>query len=129
MLHYFSEIKFKDEAVLVKATSLTVNALLHDRDIPVKVEASIALQMLLGSQPKVEQLIVNEIKPITMELLQIIRDTENDDLMSVMQKIVCTYQDQLMSIAVDICQHLVCGWEGLQKNLLSIFRFARLLRF
>lgn len=63
--------------------------------------------MLLNSQPKVEQLIVNEIKPITMELLQIIRDTENDDLMSVMQKIVCTYHEQLMPIAVDICQHLV----------------------
>lgn len=42
-----------------------------------------------------------------MELLGIIRETENDDLTSVMQKIVCVYTEQLMPIAVEICQHLV----------------------
>jgi len=84
-----------------------VTSLLQDTEIPVKVEAGIALQMLLNNQPKVEQLVIQKIKPISMELLQIIRDTENDDLTSVMQKIVCTYHEQLMPIAVDICQHLV----------------------
>jgi Importin, protein involved in nuclear import len=48
-----------------------------------------------------------QIKQITLELLTIIRQTENDDLTSVMQKIVCTYTEQLMPIAVEICQHLV----------------------
>jgi hypothetical protein len=48
-----------------------------------------------------------QIKQITLELLSIIRQTENDDLTSVMQKIVCTYTEQLMPIAVEICQHLV----------------------
>ncbi len=35
------------------------------------------------------------------------RETENEDLTSVMQKIVCTYTEQLVPVAVDICQHLV----------------------
>lgn len=52
-------------------------------------------------------LFVLQIKQITLELLTIIRQTENDDLTSVMQKIVCTYTEQLMPIAVEICQHLV----------------------
>ncbi|XP_035736175.1 importin-7-like isoform X1 [Vespa mandarinia] len=106
VLHYFSEIKFKQEQILVEAIRLTTNALLTDHDLPVKVEAAIALQMLLCAQDKAQKYIEPLIKQITLELLAIIRETENDDLTSVMQKIVCTYTEQLMPIAVEICQHL-----------------------
>ncbi|XP_049829348.1 importin-7 isoform X1 [Schistocerca gregaria] len=106
VLHYFSEIKFKQEAVLAEAIRLTTNALLNDQDLPVKVEAGIALQMLLNAQEKSEKYVEPQIKQITLELLRIIRETENDDLTSVMQKVVCTFTEQLMPIAVEICQHL-----------------------
>ncbi|XP_067012437.2 importin-7 [Anabrus simplex] len=106
VLHYFSEIKFKEEAVLAEAVRLTTNALLTDGDLPVKVEAAIALQMLLNAQDKAQKYVEPQIKQITLELLTIIRETENDDLTSVMQKIVCTYTKQLMPIAVEMCQHL-----------------------
>ncbi|RZF47984.1 hypothetical protein LSTR_LSTR002050 [Laodelphax striatellus] len=106
VLHYFSEIKFKQEEILVEAIRRTVNALLNDQDLPVKVEAAIAVQMLLSSQDKAEKFIEPQIKPITLELLKIIRETENDDLTGVMQKIVCIYSEQLTPIAVEICQHL-----------------------
>ncbi|CAL1682265.1 unnamed protein product [Lasius platythorax] len=106
VMHYFSEIKFKSEQILVDAIRLITNALLTDQDLPVKVEAAIALQMMLAAQPKAQKYIEPLIKQITLELLTIIRQTENDDLTSVMQKIVCTYTEQLMPIAVEICQHL-----------------------
>ncbi|KAJ4429638.1 hypothetical protein ANN_21839, partial [Periplaneta americana] len=106
VLHYFSEIKFKQEAILAEAIRLTTNALLTDQDLPVKVEAAIALQMLLNAQDKAQKYVEPQIKQITLELLTIIRETENDDLTSVMQKIVCTYTEQLMPIAVEMCQHL-----------------------
>ena len=48
-----------------------------------------------------------QIREITIELLNIIRDTENDDLTSVMQKIVCTYTEELTPVARDMCKHLV----------------------
>jgi len=50
VLHYFSEIRFKNEQVLADALRLTTNALLTDNELPVKVEAAIALQMFLNSQ-------------------------------------------------------------------------------
>jgi len=106
-MHYFSEIKFKTEQILVDAVGLITNALLRDQDLPVKVEAAIALQMMLSSQQKAKKYIEPLIKQITLELLTIIRQTENDDLTSVMQKIVCTYTVQLIPIAVEVCQHLV----------------------
>ena len=74
----------------------------------VQVEAAIAVQMMLSSKGEgARQYLEPQIREITLELLKIIRETENDDLTSVMQKIVCTYTDQLVPVAVDICQHLV----------------------
>ncbi|CAB0029281.1 unnamed protein product [Trichogramma brassicae] len=106
VLHYFAEIKFKQEDILFEAVRLTTNALLNDTDLPVKVEAAIALQSLLQTQEKVQNCVEPWIKQITLELLNIIRLTENDDLTTVMQKIVCTYPQQLTPIAVEMCQHL-----------------------
>ncbi|XP_012218774.1 importin-7 [Linepithema humile] len=105
-MQYFAEIKFKTEQILINAIGLITNALLTDQDVPVKVEAAIALQMMLGAQDKAHKYIEPMIKQITLELLTIIRETENDDLTNVMQKIVCLYTEQLMPIAVEICQHL-----------------------
>ncbi|KAH0951493.1 hypothetical protein HN011_002965 [Eciton burchellii] len=106
VMHYFSEIKFKSEQILIEVIRLITNALLTDQDLPVKVEAAIALQMILTAQPKAQKYIEPLIKQITLELLNIIKETENDDLTNVMQKIVCTYTEQLMPISVEICQHL-----------------------
>lgn len=106
-MQYFAEIKFKSEQVLVNSIQLITHALLNDQEAPVKVEAAIALQMMLGAQDKAHKYIEPLIKQITLELLTIIRETENDDLTNVMQKIVCLYTEQLMPIAVEICQHLV----------------------
>lgn len=106
VLHYFCEIKFKQEDILATAVNLTTNALLTDKELPVKVEAAIALEMLLACQSKAEKYAEPRIKEITMEVLTIIRETENDDLTNVMQKVVCTYTAQLLPIAVEICQHL-----------------------
>lgn len=44
---------------------------------------------------------------ITLKLLDIIRATENDDLTSVMQKIICTYSERLTPLAEQIANHLV----------------------
>jgi len=108
VLHYFSDVKYNNEGVLREAFRLTVNCLLHDKEPPVKVEAAIAVQMMLTSKGEAaRQYLEPQIREITLELLKIIRETENDDLTSVMQKIVCTYTEQLVPVAVDICQHLV----------------------
>ena len=108
VLHYFSDVKYQNEAVLAEAFRLTINSLLHDKESPVKVEAAIAVQMMLSSKGDLaKKYLEPQIREITLELLKIIRETENDDLTTVMQKIVCTYTEQLVPVAVDICQHLV----------------------
>lgn len=106
VLHNFSEVKFKNPQVLMQVLSLASHALLHDKELPVKVEAAIVLQVYLSSQDEAAKYLEPQIQPITMQLLTVIRETENDDLTNVMQKIVYTFAEQLLPIAVEICQHL-----------------------
>ena len=64
--------------------------------------------MMLTSQNNSAKAFVEpRIREITLELLKIIRETENDDLTTVMQKIVCSYTEQLIPVAVQMCTHLV----------------------
>ena len=86
---YFADVKYKNPNVLGQSFKYTIEALLRpNEEVPVKVEAAIALQMMLSSQgDSTKQFVEPHIKPITMELLNIIRQTENDDLTTVMQKI------------------------------------------
>lgn len=106
VMHNFSELKFKNPQVLPEILRLATHSLLNDKELPVKVEAAIVLQEYLEYQEDACKILEPQIKEITMQLLTVIRETENDDLTNVLQKIVCTYSDQLLPIAVDICQHL-----------------------
>lgn len=106
VLHYFCDIQLKNPQILGEIMRLTTNCLLNDKELPVKVEAAIGLQMFLSSQDAAAPYCEAQIKEITKELLTIIRETENEDLTNVMQKIVCTFADQLLPVAMEICQHL-----------------------
>ena len=122
MLHYFAEVQYKNQAVLGEAFRLAINSLLTDKEAPVKVEAAIAVQMMLNSQGEAAKTFVEpQIGPITMQLLEIIRETENDDLTSVMQKIVCTYSEQLTPLATKISQHLVDTFIGVTIKHFRLF--------
>jgi len=117
MLHYFADVKYRNDNVLGEAFRCTITSLLDDKEVPVKVEAAIALQMMLTSQgEKAKGFVEPHIGKITMELLQVIRDTENDDLTTVMQKIICTYTDQLVPLACNICSHLVDTFNQVVEN-------------
>lgn len=106
VLHYFSEFSFNQEAVLAQAVNLTITALLQDKELPVRVEAAIAMQSLLSFQDRSHKYVEPQVKQIALELLTIIRETENEDVTGVMQKLVCVFTVQLAPIAVEICQHL-----------------------
>lgn len=106
VLHYFANVKFKNQQILFHAADLTLNALLTDTDLPVKVEAALALQVLLNSQDKVTKYLEPKASAIAAELLSIIRETENDSLAVVLQGIVPMYATQLMPMAEEITDHL-----------------------
>lgn len=139
VLHYFCEVKFKSDQNLQTALELTRLCLINDNEMPVKVEAAIALQVLISNQEKgkldlcwwlfcrfssqskkmfsidilcnliflAKEYITPFIRPVMQALLHIVRETENDDLTNVIQKMICEYSDEVTPIAVEMTQHLV----------------------
>jgi hypothetical protein len=106
VLHYFEDISFTNDANLYQALSYLQTALLSDKELPVKVEAAISLQIMISSQEKAQQIIEPNITQVALEMLKVIRETESEDLTNVMQKIVCIFCEQLTPIAVQMTEHL-----------------------
>ncbi|KAL9955530.1 hypothetical protein ACROYT_G036866 [Oculina patagonica] len=108
VLHSFGDITFKEERNLATAVDSARICLTEDDDPPVIVEAAIALQFLIEKQEGSKKYIEPHVRQIILQLLKVIRETENDDLTGVMQKLISTYgdQEQVASIAIDIARDL-----------------------
>ncbi|XP_060632748.2 importin-8 isoform X2 [Anolis sagrei] len=105
-LHSFSSLKFHNELNLRNAVELTKKCLIDDKEMPVKVEAAIALQSLISHQEQAKEYIKPYIRAVMQELLLVVRETENDDLTNVIQKLICEYSQEVATIAVEMTQHL-----------------------
>lgn len=70
-LAHFAETKFQTEPILVEAVRLIVNSLLSDKELRVKVQAALSLQMLLIHQNKVQDYLrphVNSLDPFLFQV-------------------------------------------------------------
>uniref|UniRef100_A0A8C6TCP0 Importin 8 n=1 Tax=Neogobius melanostomus TaxID=47308 RepID=A0A8C6TCP0_9GOBI len=106
VLHCFSPLRFHDEVVLRRAVELVKQDLVEDKEMPVKVEAAIALQTLVSNQQQAKVYIRPFIRPVMQELLHVVKETENDDLTNVIQKLICEYNQEVAAIAVDMTRNL-----------------------
>ncbi|XP_048863861.1 importin-8 isoform X2 [Brienomyrus brachyistius] len=106
VLHSFSPLHFHNHLVLCNAVELVKQNLIADKEMPVKVEAAIALQMLVSNQEQAKVYIRPYIRSVMQELLHIIKETENDDLTNVIQKMICEYNEEVAVIAIDMTQNL-----------------------
>uniref|UniRef100_UPI00398F7D15 importin-8 isoform X3 n=1 Tax=Pristiophorus japonicus TaxID=55135 RepID=UPI00398F7D15 len=106
VLHSFCNLKFTNDLNLRNAVELTKKSLIEDKEMPVKVEAAIALQTLISNQDQAKEYIKPLVRPVMQELLHVVRETENDDLTNVIQKMICEYSEEMTTIAVDMTQHL-----------------------
>lgn len=106
VLNYFSGVEFKNENNIILATQSVLQCALADNQLPVKVEAALCLQSLMHSQVASRNVIRPNVKLLTHELVQMIRFTESEDVMEVLQKIVYLFPEDLYTIAVDMTNHL-----------------------
>lgn len=116
VLHYFADTRFQNEVHLLTALELTQKCLLQEQDLPVKVEAAICFQALVSSQDRIQRVAEQNITSVALEMIKVIKDTENEDLTSVMQKLICLYSERLVPIAVEMTQQLALTFEQLTSG-------------
>ncbi|KAG9511316.1 Importin-7 [Fragariocoptes setiger] len=113
VLNHFSEITFKQESNLMIATQAILNGLMSERELPVRVEAAICLQSFIECQEKVTELVKPTVTQVALQLVDIVVHTHNEDVMSVTQRIVCLYPDEIYVIAVKLTTDLALTFEKL----------------
>jgi hypothetical protein len=111
VLKSFARIQFKSPENLVNACNNIKNCILNDTCLPVNVEACIALQEMLTEEEidtdgPVKLNIGQHIQPLMLKMLNLIRDTENDDVSNVIQRLIYVYEDEITTFAVEIMTHL-----------------------
>lgn len=111
VLKSFAKVQFKTQENLITACNSVKNCILNDTCLPVNVEACIALQELLNEDeievnPAVKENFGAHIQQLMLKMLNLIRDTENDDVSNVIQRLIYVYEDEISSFAVEIMQHL-----------------------
>ncbi|XP_050524127.1 importin-7 [Daktulosphaira vitifoliae] len=114
-IQHVCDVKINNDNIWTDLSALCTNALLTDKELPVKVQAGLAIQALLIAEDKVEPLLEPKIKEIVLELLNVLKETENDDITGVIQKTIAIYSDKLGPIMMEICQNLV-------KTLLQVLK-------
>uniref|UniRef100_A0A914X6W2 Importin N-terminal domain-containing protein n=1 Tax=Plectus sambesii TaxID=2011161 RepID=A0A914X6W2_9BILA len=106
-LQSFSETPFSGERVLSRAVDLLIARLTDENEeLPVKVEAALAIQMFLADQKSAQKLLRPHVQPVILEVLKLVARTEIDDLTTVMDRLIETFMNEVIPIAVQVSQEL-----------------------
>lgn len=106
----FSKLEYSNKDNATRCLTYLINCLCNDTSLPVQVEASMALNLFMSDTDGEEShkaIIVPNLQVIVMRIIEIIRKTEIDDVMIVLQKIVGLFDQELQPIAVQMTAQLV----------------------
>ena len=109
-LRNFSKLHYTNNDNSVQCLTHLINCLCNDASLPVKVEAAMALNLFMSDADagdKGKAIIIPHLQMIVMCIIEIIRQTEIDDVMIVLQKIVGLFDQELQPIAVQMTSELV----------------------
>lgn len=104
MMNRFADIEFQDQQNLAIAYEGVMKCLM-ERELPVRVEAALALQPLI-SQDFVHNAMVQSIPKIMKVLLQLANEVDVDSLSNVMEEFVEVFASELTPYAVELAEQL-----------------------
>lgn len=106
----FSKLEYSNPENSTRCLTSLIHCLCNDTSLPVQVEAAMALNLFMSDTEADEMskaVIVPHLQVIVMRIIEIIRKTEIDDVMIVLQKIVGLFDQELQPIAVQMTSQLV----------------------
>ncbi|UJR37907.1 hypothetical protein I4U23_030595 [Adineta vaga] len=106
----FSKLEFSNPENSTRCLTYLIHCLCNDTSLPVQIEAAMALNLFMSDSDAGEKgkaIIVPHLQVIVMRIIEIIRKTEIDDVMIVLQKIVGLFDQELQPIAVQMTAQLV----------------------
>ena len=109
----FSELRFQSVESAERVLAAVLQCLKSEH-IPVSVAAAIALQQQLDTNEHMQPYVEGELEWIIGKLLELLRDTDNDDLTDVMARLIEIYAEQLAPYGIQLAEELARAFERLR---------------
>uniref|UniRef100_A0A914L4I4 Importin N-terminal domain-containing protein n=1 Tax=Meloidogyne incognita TaxID=6306 RepID=A0A914L4I4_MELIC len=117
VIHFASETIFKNSVILERVVNALIKAIKEDQEVPVKVEAALALQSLINDQDqKVIQFIRPHIRDVLIIVLRLISETHLDDLPTIVDSLVDNFEEEIIPVSYEITVELVDIFNKMVKN-------------
>eukprot|EP00794_Sanderia_malayensis_P018281 gene18281-20104_t len=103
----FAVCPFNDADILTQTVNHVMNSLVNDKELPVQVEAGIAISRILDKQSdEVMAAIKPHVRNIVEKLLILLRETYTDELAGTISKMVENFGEDMASIAYELTSTL-----------------------
>ncbi|KHN74638.1 Importin-7 [Toxocara canis] len=103
----FSDAKFTTPRIVQKIAEALVSRLADpNEELPVKVEAAVAVQFLLHDQQSVHAMIKPHVRVVVIEVLRLVARAEIEEMTAVMDEVMEQYVDDVVPIAVEVTTEL-----------------------
>ncbi|XP_057289833.1 importin-7-like [Hydractinia symbiolongicarpus] len=113
----FAIITFKDANVLKQTLHCVLNCL-GDKELPVQVEAGIAIRHIVEEQDEqgASEMIRPHVKELVQQILRVLRESENDELTGTISKLVQNFTDEVTSISLELVSTLTETFHSLVES-------------
>uniref|UniRef100_A0A1I8BG76 Importin N-terminal domain-containing protein n=1 Tax=Meloidogyne hapla TaxID=6305 RepID=A0A1I8BG76_MELHA len=119
VIHFASDTIFKNSNILERVVNALIKAIKEDHEVPVKVEAALALQSLINDQDQkggVVQFVRPHIRDVLIILLRLVAETHLDDLPTVVDTLVENFEDEIIPVSYEITVELVDIFNKMVKS-------------
>ncbi|KAL7062659.1 hypothetical protein AAHC03_043 [Spirometra sp. Aus1] len=106
LLGKLSRAEFGNTALLCQAAEATRRLMCFDTDLPVRVSAANAVFALIRDQDDTRKVMLSHLPDLVMQLIKLLRETEFDDLNSVLREIMIHYTTEIQPVAIHMLQEL-----------------------
>jgi len=103
-----SETPYSNQRILHQVVEGLCERIIRDEELPVRVEAAIAIQHLLQDQEgKITGLLKPHIRDVMLQILRLLTQTKVDDLTPVVDQLIEHFQEDVIPFAYDFATELV----------------------
>ncbi|KRX27348.1 Importin-7 [Trichinella nelsoni] len=108
VIYMYSDCNFDDKDLIEKMMIGVIMLILNDPELPVKVDAALAFQSILRFDEEEDlSYITPYVRPLALALLNLLKETECDDISNVLNRLVQHFSTEIVPVAVEIAQNLV----------------------
>ncbi|CAH8535331.1 unnamed protein product [Schistosoma rodhaini] len=106
LLEKLSEAKFNDQNIFAQVVDEVRKAACFDSELPVRAFAALCLSELVRCQETAHQFVAPHLHELLIRLLELLRQTEFDDLNNVIEILIHTFEKEIVPIASEVLQTL-----------------------